>query len=91
MAASTRSSSGRTWSRCCQIWHWPIDRYFDEGRREVDWLGRPTVAREHRTLSGYVNALLDAGPDAQAIARPPRLGDQCRRPPFLVVRADKPA
>lgn len=78
--------------------NWPVDRYGDEGHRDVQWLDL-TVPREHRTVSTYVNTLLDTGfsikrvaepmPDEAAIRRWPRLADQKRRPPFLIVSAEK--
>ncbi|MBO9193440.1 class I SAM-dependent methyltransferase [Rhizobium sp. 16-449-1b] len=77
---------------------WPVDRYGEEGHRDARWL-ELTVPREHRTVASYINGLLDAGfsitrllepmPDQADIDRWPRLADQRRRPPFLVVRADK--
>ena len=95
--------SERIWCDCGdkRRAHWPVDAYLDEGERRVRWLGLDQVPRQHRTVSSYINALLDAGlivrrvlepgPDSDAIARWPRLADQRRRPPFLVIRADKPA
>ena len=80
--------------------HWPVDRYLDEGSRSVLWMGLAEVPRQHRSVSSYVNgvlgaglvfrSLLEPGPDEKAIATWPRLNDQRRRPPFLVIRADKP-
>jgi len=85
--------------------HWPVDHYLvdhylDEGSRTVSWMGFDDVPRYHRTVSGYVSALIDAGlvlhrllepgPSPDAIAKWPRLADQRRRPPFLVVKAEKP-
>jgi hypothetical protein len=64
------------------------------------WWGFDDVPRHHRTVSSYVNARLDAGLALQRLNEPgpntddmtnwPRLIDQRRRPPFLVIRADKP-
>jgi SAM-dependent methyltransferase len=81
--------------------HWPVDHYLDEGSRKVSWLGFVDVPRYHRTVSSYVNALLDAGlllkrlnepgPSRDDMTNWPRLKDQRRRPPFLVIRADKPS
>ncbi|MBB6220987.1 class I SAM-dependent methyltransferase [Rhizobium leguminosarum] len=78
--------------------HWPVDHYADEGSRMIRWLGLD-VPRQHRTVSSYLNALIDNGfviervlepmPDDDAIARWPRLADQRRRPPFLLVSARK--
>jgi len=78
--------------------HWPVDRYMEEGARQVRWLDLDVI-RHHRTIGSYLNPLLDSGfvlktvlepaPDDAAIRQWPRLADQRRRPPFLVVRADK--
>jgi SAM-dependent methyltransferase len=80
--------------------HWPVDHYLDEGPRAVNWLGFDDVPRYHRTVSGYVEPLLEAGltirrllepgPSTEDMEKWPRLADQRRRPAFLVVRADKP-
>lgn len=79
--------------------HWPVDRYGDEGRRIISWLGFDDIPRIHRPLARYIAVILDAGlilrtlleptPSAEAVARWPRLADQTRRPPFLIIRADK--
>ncbi|MBB4237539.1 class I SAM-dependent methyltransferase [Rhizobium esperanzae] len=78
--------------------HWPVDHYAEEGSRMIRWLGLD-VPRQHRTVSSYLNVLIDRGfviekvlepvPDDGAIARWPRLADQRRRPPFLLVSARK--
>lgn len=80
--------------------HWPVDRYREEGERVSHWFV-DGVVKYHRTLETTLNTLLDAGlalrrclePEATAaaVARRPELAEQRRRPPFLVVRADKPA
>lgn len=80
--------------------HWPVDRYLDEGSRMIHWIGFDDIPRQHRTVAGYVNYLLDAGlvlrcllepgPSDADISKWPRLAEQRRRPPFLVIRADKP-
>jgi SAM-dependent methyltransferase len=38
---------------------WSVDRYFDRGAREQDWLGG-TVTWHHRTIEDYVSALTAA-------------------------------
>lgn len=78
--------------------HWPVDGYNDEGARQTGWLGSPVV-KYHRTIASYVNALIAAGltlahlaepvPDADFIKDNPRLADETRRPPFLLVKATR--
>lgn len=79
--------------------HWALDDYADEGRRELEWLV-PGVIVYHRTLATLLNALIESGlaiervlepePLAEAVAAQPRLANQRRRPPFLLVRSRKP-
>lgn len=76
--------------------HWPVDGYADEGPRQTNWLGSPVI-KQHRTIASYANALIGAGltiarleepvPDADFAAANPRLADETRRPPFLLVKA----
>jgi len=78
--------------------HWPVDHYLDEGARNVRWLGAE-VRREHRTVASYLNAVIDSGltivrvlepgPDTRDLELWPALASHRRRPPFLVIRADK--
>ncbi|WP_026870250.1 class I SAM-dependent methyltransferase [Inquilinus limosus] len=80
--------------------HWPVDRYGEEGRRDTRWFV-DGVVKYHRTVAGYVNGLIDAGltlarleePEAEpaALQARPELALQRRRPPFLLLAADKPA
>jgi SAM-dependent methyltransferase len=79
--------------------HWPVDRYRDEGERRTRWFV-DGVVKYHRTVETYVNALLDAGlvlarleePEAEpaALAEHPEWRDERRRPPFLLLAADRP-
>lgn len=39
---------------------WPVDSYFDEGERSVNWLVRD-VRKQHRTFTTYFKLLTDAG------------------------------
>src|SRR5919198_1989929 len=39
---------------------WPINNYLLEGTRVTDWI-TPGVVKQHRTVSSYVNSLLDQG------------------------------
>jgi SAM-dependent methyltransferase len=79
--------------------HWPVDRYRDESERRTRWFVDGAV-KYHRTVETYVNTLLDAGlvlarleePEAEAapLAEHPEWQDERRRPPFLLLAADRP-
>jgi hypothetical protein len=73
-----------------------VDDYLDEGPRTTDWLAKGVI-KQHRTLAGYVNMLLELGftlsrieewgPTDAQIAAQPTLADARDRPPFLLVAA----
>lgn len=79
--------------------HWPVDRYRDEGERRTRWFVEGVV-KYHRTMETYVNVLLGSGltlvrleePEAEAalLAERPALREERRRPPFLLLAADRP-
>ncbi len=80
--------------------HWPVDDYHKEGPRNTKWFV-DGVIKHHRTVETYVNALLDCGlqlrrllepqPQAEKAARRvPELDLHRRRPPFLLLAAEKP-
>ncbi|MGD9559816.1 MAG: class I SAM-dependent methyltransferase [Oscillospiraceae bacterium] len=79
--------------------HWPVDRYFDEGRRDAVFLGQPVV-KYHRTLTTTLGALWQAGfavkavvepqPPARMLAAAAEMQDEGRRPMMLLVAAEKP-
>ncbi len=79
--------------------HWPVDHYRNEGERRTTWFV-DGVVKYHRTVETYVNALLDAGlilarleePEADPATLPnhPEWQDERRRPPFLLLAADRP-
>jgi SAM-dependent methyltransferase len=80
--------------------HWPVDRYRDEGERRTNWIV-DGVVKYHRTIETYVNTLLQAGlilarleePEAESLpllAKRPELRNERRRPPFLLMAADRP-
>jgi hypothetical protein len=79
--------------------HWPVDRYRDEGERRTRWFV-DGVVKYHRTIESYVNGLLDAGltlvrleepeADAAVLAEKPEWQQERRRPPFLLLAADRP-
>lgn len=78
--------------------HWPVDRYFTEGRREATFLGEPVV-KYHRTLTTYLGELLRAGfeitgfaepePPAEMLDTVEGMRDELRRPMMLLVAARK--
>lgn len=78
--------------------HWPVDNYQDENIRHTNFLGH-SVIKYHRTFSGWINALIEAGfriqkiaepaPDAQTLQRYPEMKDEVRRPIFLLIAAVK--
>ena len=80
--------------------HWPVDRYRDEGERQTSWFVQGVV-KYHRSIETYVNTLLAAGlrlarleepeADETVLAAHPEWRDERRRPPFLLLAADKPA
>jgi SAM-dependent methyltransferase len=80
--------------------HWPVDRYQTEGKRDTRWFV-DGVVKYHRTVDTYVNTLIQRGfvlehlgepvPTDEALALRPALEDDCRRPPFLFLKASRPA
>lgn len=80
--------------------HWPVDHYQDEGPRLARFLGHE-VAKYHRTVATYVNALLNAGftitglaeprPTPEMLEKRPEMHDEMRRPMFLVIAATRRA
>lgn len=77
---------------------WPIDAYRDEGLRTASWFV-DGVRKYHRTVETYVNGLVDAGLKLVRLTEPeappeflqarPDLVDQRRRPPFLMLAAER--
>lgn len=80
--------------------HWPVDRYGEEGRRDTRWFV-DGVVKYHRSVASHVNGLIEAGlvlarleeplPLPAALAARPELDLHRRRPPVLLLAADKPA
>ena len=77
--------------------HWPVDRYFEEGARTAHFLGCDVV-KYHKTLTTYVNSLLQTGFRLTALVEPepdpglldvPGMRDELRRPMMLLVSARK--
>ena len=78
--------------------HWPVDRYFTEGRRTARFLGCDVV-KYHHTLTTYVQTLLETGFVLKALVEPkpdprlmdvPGMADELRRPMMLLLSAHKP-
>jgi SAM-dependent methyltransferase len=92
--------AGQEW--CCgpkgERLHWPLDDYQKEGRRHTQWMAGDVV-KYHRTVSTYVNTLIDSGfriskllepqPRPEMLIEQPDLKDDCRRPAFLLIAAVK--
>lgn len=79
------------------ILHFPVDRYYYEGKRDAVFLGE-NVIKYHRTLTTYLNTLLQNGFVIQHIIepQPPEemmdmegMKDEMRRPMMLLVSAKK--
>ena len=79
------------------ILHFPVDNYYYEGRRDALFLGEKVV-KYHRTLTTYLNTLLQNGLELRHIIepQPPRemmdldgMKDEMRRPMMLLVAAVK--
>ncbi|MFD1770409.1 class I SAM-dependent methyltransferase [Sphingobacterium suaedae] len=80
--------------------HWPVDHYFEEGKRETHFL-QHNVVKYHRTLSTYFAALLAHGfaikgviepqPSEEMLAQVADMADECRRPMMLIISAEKTA
>lgn len=85
------------WYRDAQgkILHFPVDNYFIEGKREANFLGE-TVIKYHKTLTTYLNGLLQNGFEITGIIEPQpspeyleKMKDELRRPMMLIVSARK--
>ncbi|MBA3871673.1 MAG: class I SAM-dependent methyltransferase [Chloroflexota bacterium] len=82
------------------ILHFPIDNYFYEGKREANFLDEK-VTKYHKTLTTYVNALLQSGfgitgivepqPGEEMLATIESMKDELRRPMMLIISARKNA
>ena len=80
-----------------KILHFPVDNYYYEGKREAVFLGE-TVTKYHRTLTTYLDTLLQTGFRIQHIIEPqppedmmdlPGMKEEMRRPMMLLVSARK--
>lgn len=80
-----------------KILHFPVDNYYYEGQREANFLGEKVI-KYHRTLTTYLNTLLQNGFELRHIIepQPPKnminivgMKDEMRRPMMLLVSAVK--
>lgn len=80
------------------ILHFPVDNYFIEGERKANFLGEEVI-KYHKTLTTYLNSLLNNGfelinivepqPNEQMLASVAGMKDELRRPMMLIVKARK--
>lgn len=80
------------------ILHFPVDKYFFEGKRTADFLGEKVV-KYHKTLTTYLNGLMQGGfeltgvvepqPSAHLIQTVEGMADELRRPMMLIISAKK--
>lgn len=80
-----------------EILHFPVDNYYLEGPREAVFLGE-RVTKYHRTLTTYLDTLLENGFRLMRVVEPqppedmmelPGMRDELRRPMMLLVLAVK--
>lgn len=80
-----------------EIMHFPVDNYYYEGERDATFLGEKVV-KYHKTLTTYLNILLNNGFEIKNIVEPqppedmidiPGMKDEMRRPMMLLVSAVK--
>lgn len=80
------------------ILHFPVDRYFFEGKRQAQFLGE-TVTKYHRTVTTYIQALLHNGfeivdleepqPPARLLETVEGMKNELRRPMMLIISSRK--
>lgn len=82
-----------------EVLHFPVDNYYVEGPREAVFLGE-RVTKYHRTLTTYLDTLLENGFRLTRVVEPqppedmmelPGMRDELRRPMMLLVSAVKEA
>lgn len=76
--------------------HWPVDKYFFEGKRNASFLGK-NIVKYHKTLTTYIQGLLKNGfeiidlhepqPDEKLLELIPEMKDELRRPMMLIISA----
>ena len=81
-----------------EVLHITVDDDYYEGKRDAVFLGEHVV-KYHRTLTTYLNTLLEQGLVLRHVVEPqppenmldlPGMRDEMRRPMMLLVSADKP-
>ena len=80
------------------ILHFPVDHYYEEGKREAVFLGEKVI-KYHRTLTTYLEGLCNHGfelirivepkPPASMLDTVPGMKDEMRRPMMLIISARK--
>lgn len=80
------------------ILHFPVDHYFHEGRRTTSFLGEE-VLKYHKTLTTYLNGLIQGGFELTGIVEPQPsehlldtvagMRNELRRPMMLIIAAKK--
>lgn len=80
------------------ILHFPVDRYFSEGKRNANFLGEEVI-KYHKTLTTYLNGLLNIGfaitgivepqPSEEMLKGSESMNNELRRPMMLIVSAKK--
>ena len=79
------------------ILHFPVDNYYFEGQREAVFL-QEKVVKYHRTLTTYLDTLLQRGFSIRRVVEPqppedmldlPGMRDEMRRPMMLLMAAEK--
>lgn len=77
--------------------YWPVDAYFDEGKREAVFLNC-AIEKQHRTLTTYLMTLIECGFVIEAVVEPTPdekllelegMKDEVRRPMMLLIKAKK--
>lgn len=77
--------------------HFPVDNYFFEGLRETNFLGEG-VQKYHKTLTTYLNALLQNGFEITGVVepkpnpeleKPEDMNEDLRRPLMLIIATKK--
>lgn len=79
------------------ILHFPVDNYYYEGKRKAVFLGEQVI-KYHRTLTTYLDTLLQNGLRIEHVIEPmppqdmmdlPGMRDEMRRPMMLLIAAVK--
>lgn len=80
-----------------EILHFPVDRYFEEGKREAVFLGE-CVTKYHRTLTSYLETLRKEGFELRDVIEPqppenmrdiPGMELERKRPMMLIISSVK--